>query len=180
MRPTQCVGGLYLTVADSLAPLPINNHKKNFSGDLQLRKTKKVYANFSQGFWRFPKQFQRYKNECCPRAEDRTIFEDLKLRGQGLDLRGQGHQNVSSRPKMFSKTSPLTMAMSNFKCNICGEKDNGKQSVRQCGNCLHWRYTQCTKLSKSLILFYRKSGEPYFCRACLNSIFLFQFVLTLS
>ena len=29
MRPTQCVGGLYLTVADSLAPLPINNNNKN-------------------------------------------------------------------------------------------------------------------------------------------------------
>ena len=26
MRPTQCVGGLYLTVADSLAPLPNNNN----------------------------------------------------------------------------------------------------------------------------------------------------------
>ena len=33
MRPTQRVGGLYLTVADSLAPLPTNNknnsHKEN-------------------------------------------------------------------------------------------------------------------------------------------------------
>ena len=27
MRPTHCVGGLYLTVADLLAPLPINNNK---------------------------------------------------------------------------------------------------------------------------------------------------------
>ena len=26
MRPTQCVGGLYLTVVDLLAPLPINNN----------------------------------------------------------------------------------------------------------------------------------------------------------
>ena len=26
MRPTQCVGGLYLTVVDSHAPLPINNN----------------------------------------------------------------------------------------------------------------------------------------------------------
>ena len=35
----------------------------------------------------------------CPRAEDRPIFEDLRPRGlgQGLDLRGQGLQNVSSR-----------------------------------------------------------------------------------
>ena len=26
MRPTQCEGGLYLMVADSLAPLPFNNN----------------------------------------------------------------------------------------------------------------------------------------------------------
>ena len=26
MRPTQCVGGLYLMVADPLAPLPFNNN----------------------------------------------------------------------------------------------------------------------------------------------------------
>ena len=30
-RPTQCVGGLYLTVTDSLAPLPINNNNISFS-----------------------------------------------------------------------------------------------------------------------------------------------------
>ena len=29
MRPNQCAGGLYLTVADSFAPLPINNNYKN-------------------------------------------------------------------------------------------------------------------------------------------------------
>ena len=29
MRPMQCVGGLYLTVADSLGPLLINNNNKN-------------------------------------------------------------------------------------------------------------------------------------------------------
>ena len=31
MRPTQCVGGLYLTVVDSLAPLPINNNNNKAS-----------------------------------------------------------------------------------------------------------------------------------------------------
>ena len=30
MRPTQCVGELYLTVAESLATLPINNDKNNY------------------------------------------------------------------------------------------------------------------------------------------------------
>ena len=28
---------------------------------LQLRKTKKVFANFPRGFWRFPTKFQRFK-----------------------------------------------------------------------------------------------------------------------
>ena len=31
MRPTQCVGGLYLTVADLLAPLPNNNNNQRWS-----------------------------------------------------------------------------------------------------------------------------------------------------
>ena len=43
----------------------------------------------------------------CPRAEDRSIFEDLRPRGQG-----QGLQNLSSRtssrPRTSSRTPPLT------------------------------------------------------------------------
>ena len=109
MRPTQCVGGLYLTVADSLAPLLINNNNKKF----QLRKTKKVFASFPQGFWHFPTRFQRYQKQCCPRAEDKAIFEDLRLRGQGLDLRGQGQglQNVSLRT---SSRTPLLSFCTNL------------------------------------------------------------------
>ena len=52
---------------------------------LQFRKTKKVFANFPLGFWRFPTKFQRFKKWCCPRAEDRAIFVDLRLRGLGLE-----------------------------------------------------------------------------------------------
>ena len=48
---------------------------------------------------------------CCPRAEDRPIFEDLRPRGQGqgLDLRVQGQelQNVSSRPRTSLRTPLL-------------------------------------------------------------------------
>ena len=29
---------------------------------LQLRKTKKVFASFPRGFWRFPTKFKRFKN----------------------------------------------------------------------------------------------------------------------
>ena len=53
---------------------------------LQLRKTKKVFANFPRGFWRFPTKFQRFKKKCCPRAEDRAIFDVLRLRGKGQGL----------------------------------------------------------------------------------------------
>ena len=67
---------------------------------LQLRKTKKVFANFPRGFWRFPTKFQRFKKYCCPGAEDRAIFKDLRLRGLG-----QGLQNVSSRTS--SRIPPL-------------------------------------------------------------------------
>ena len=78
---------------------------------LQVRKTREVFANFSRGFWLFPTKFQLFKKQYCSRAKDREIFEDLRLRGQGqgLDLRsqGQGLQNVSSRPRTFSRTPPL-------------------------------------------------------------------------
>ena len=51
---------------------------------------------------------------CCPRAEDRPIFEDLRPRGQGqgLDLRGQGLQNVSSRtPPLIYMTKTVRGAL---------------------------------------------------------------------
>ena len=55
------------------------------------------------------------QKKCCPRAEDRAIFEDLRPRGQGqgLDLRGQGQglQNMSSRPRTSSRTPPLTISL---------------------------------------------------------------------
>ena len=37
---------------------------------LQVRKTKKVFANFPRGFWRFPTKFQRFKNSAV--LEPRT------------------------------------------------------------------------------------------------------------
>ena len=66
---------------------------------LSKKKKKSLHKNFSSA----PKKFQQFKKYCCPRAEDRPIFEDLRPRGQGqgLNLRGQGQgqrlQNVSSR-----------------------------------------------------------------------------------
>ena len=75
---------------------------KNFSSDLHKK-------TFSKKFFKRYTKFQQLKKYCCPRAEDRPIFEDLRSRGQGLDLRGQGQglQNLSSRPRTSSRTPPL-------------------------------------------------------------------------
>ena len=35
-----------------------NRYSRKFSGNLQKRKTKKVFANFPPGFWRFPTKFK--------------------------------------------------------------------------------------------------------------------------
>ena len=81
---------------------------ENFLGDLQIKKKKKkkgLHKNFSGDLHKktFSKEFfKRF-----------TIFEDLRPRGRGLDLQGQGQglQNVSSRtfsrPRTSSRTPPL-------------------------------------------------------------------------
>ena len=50
MRPTQCVDGLYLTVADSLAPLPNNNNnnKNIFQAISNGRKQKLTSQTFHE------------------------------------------------------------------------------------------------------------------------------------
>ena len=53
MRPTQCVGGLYLTVADSLAPLPINDNNKNVFRRSPMAENKKGLRKFSARFLSF-------------------------------------------------------------------------------------------------------------------------------
>ena len=47
-----------------------NGLQKFFSGDLYLKKPKKVFADFPQGFWRFPTKFQPFKNSAV--LEQRT------------------------------------------------------------------------------------------------------------
>ena len=89
---------------------------KNFSGDLQKKGLHKNFSSdlhkktFSKKFFKRSAKFYQLKKYCCPRAEDRPIFEDLRPRGQGqgLDLRGQGLQNVSSRtpPLLLQRPYP--------------------------------------------------------------------------
>ena len=81
--------------------------KKVFKQFFQAISKKKIFKNFFQVIYKIL-TIQKYY---CPRAEDKVIFEDLRLReqSQGLDLRGRGHglQNVSSRPRTSSRTPPL-------------------------------------------------------------------------
>ena len=80
---------------------------KNFSGDLKKKGLPKFFRRspqktvFQKIFSGAPQNFYNSKTKCCPRAEDRPIFEDLRPRGQG-----QGLQNVSSRtpPLLFTHT----------------------------------------------------------------------------
>ena len=71
--------------------------KKVFTKIFQAISTKK---RFPKNFSSAPQTFNNSKNNnCCPLAEDRPIFEDLRPRGQG-----QGLQNG-----FFSRTPPLAL-----------------------------------------------------------------------
>ena len=74
----------------------LQKKKKVFTKIFQAISTRK---RFPKNFSSAPQNFNSSKKYCCPRVEDRPIFEDLRPRGQGLDLRGQGQglQNVPSR-----------------------------------------------------------------------------------
>ena len=45
---------------------------------LQLRKTKNVFANFPQGFWRFPTKFQRLKKNSAVPSRGQGNFRGLE------------------------------------------------------------------------------------------------------
>ena len=63
MRPTQCVGVLYLTVAYSLAPLPIdnNNNNKIFQAISNCEKQKKFSQIFREVLGVFQQDFSGTK-----------------------------------------------------------------------------------------------------------------------
>ena len=90
--------------------------KKVFTKIFQAISTKK---RFPKNFSSAPQSFNNLKNTAVQKillsknTADRPIFEDLRPRGQGLDLRGQGQglQNVSSRPRTSSRTPPLLTAI---------------------------------------------------------------------
>ena len=61
MRPTQCVGELYLTVADSLAPLPNDSNNDNMQ---------QIYVPNSLIFWRIQKNL---------RGMQMVVHDELKI-----------------------------------------------------------------------------------------------------
>ena len=83
----------------------------------QVFSEKKVFKIIFQAFSSkkrlLKSKFNYSKKKCCPRAEDRPIFEDLRPggQGQGFDLRGRGLQSVSSRPRTSSQTPPLILSI---------------------------------------------------------------------
>ena len=109
-RPKQCVGELHLTVADSLAPLSINNNNKHFSGDLQLRKTKRssqIFREVSGQRWsrghKARGQGQGHKKNPRPR----TAFSRTEpLEAKDRNARGQG-QGPRTQPQAFSEEKGL-------------------------------------------------------------------------
>ena len=60
----------------------ISKKKKRSSQKFFKRSPQKIFKRFTK--------FLQFKKYCCPRAEDRPVFEDLRPRGQGLNLQGQG------------------------------------------------------------------------------------------
>ena len=77
--------------------------KNCFSLDLKKKKKRSRKTFFSRST-----KFQPFKKLCCPRAENRAIFEDLRLRGQGLE---NVSSRTSSRPRTSSRTPPLLIRL---------------------------------------------------------------------
>ena len=95
---------------------------------------KKDVRKFSARFLAFSNKISTIKKLCCPRAEDKVVFEDLRFRGlgQGLDLRsqGQGLQNVSSRTPPLKKISSRAEEL-NFSLKLGGDQKRKKSALSE-------------------------------------------------
>ena len=79
--------------------------KNFFSGDLYLRKSRKVVADFPQGFWRFPIKFQRFKNS--------AVLEPMT--GRRRDLRLEDLRPRSSKCVLEDSTSSKYVPFCNIR-----------------------------------------------------------------
>ena len=115
--------GLQKKVSDDLKKKSI---QKIFSGKLQT----KVFKNFFQAN-RQSAKFLHFKKLGCPRAEDRTIFENLGLRGQGL-------QDVSSKTPSLIIISSVEIRQENLSIGrvttISGNFVQMASDSRLCGD----------------------------------------------
>ena len=78
-----------------------NVFKNFFQAISTCENQKKVFADFPQGFWRFPTKFQRFKNS--------AVLEPRTGDFRGLEAWGQGLQNVSL------STPPLVFIIQSLK-----------------------------------------------------------------
>ena len=79
---------------------------------LKKESSRKKISNFARNFGRRKKSlnfgpFLTNQKIALPSAEDRAFSWTCRLRGQGLDPRGQEVQNVSSRQRTSSRTPRL-------------------------------------------------------------------------
>ena len=87
---------------------------------LQKKKSSEPFFRRSPEKKHFPKNFsgapQTFNNSKNSAVLEPPIFEDLRLPGQVLDLRGQSQrlQNVSSKPKTSSRTPPMKIMSNNI------------------------------------------------------------------
>ena len=94
---------------------PKKKFHKNFSSDLHKKRFPK---NFSSA----PLIFQQFKKYCCPRAEDRPIFEHVRPRGQGqgpvADLENFGGGDNKNFKHTTSKIRMSSPKLSDFSAEI--------------------------------------------------------------
>ena len=117
----------------------LSKKKKRSSQKFFRRSPKKKKKRSSQKFFKRPPQknvFQKIFQALHKILTiQRPIFEDLRPRGQGqgLDLQGQGLQNVSSRtssrPRTSSRTPPLRYIMLRLGYHSCYVTRNDYDSL---------------------------------------------------
>ena len=89
MRPTQCVGGLYLTVADSLAPQPFDsNNNKIFQAISNCGKQKGSSQVFREVSGVFQQDFNDTKNSAVlePRTGQFSRTWGFEAKAKAKDL----------------------------------------------------------------------------------------------
>ena len=106
----------------------IANYPRNFRRFPINLNNKKVLINFLRGFWRAPRrrkksghdfsQFSTNQKILLFSAEDRAFSRTCQLRGQGLDLRGQGQRLQIVPSRTFSKTLPLAFKATGKVCDV--------------------------------------------------------------